>query len=612
MFLKRLFPYAVLVLLAKLALARYTVFGSWGVLPLLTGELCLAVLLAALVEGGSAKNRVRNFLWVDAILSLLLLTVVVFHAYFGRVPSVAALTWANRLSDVGGSVLRLFKPIDLLLVADLPLLWIAGRMVPGFGEASLGAPVRRVVLIVAGLAMVANVVAGVVVPAGDLTASSYRYGLVSAQAIDAVSNRLRPAAVTTDVSDPAAVQARADELSGYADLPARPIAPGEARDRNVIVVVMECLQGLAVGRTVGGQPVTPNIDRLAADGLYMPNGYSQVSAGNTADAEFIASTSLYPLGAAPTAEALGDRAFPSLPRMLRDSGYDTLTFHVNDLTFWNRDELYPALGIDTAYEKSFFGNEDVVGMGSSDEVLYARALPELRKRADAGTPFFATFVTITSHHPFRLPDDRQRLDLTPELQGTLVGDYLVAQNYADHALGTLIDGLKESGLYEDSIIVVFGDHFGLQQAQMSDKDMAAAEALLGRPYNDADRTNVPIVIAEPGAGQPRVIDRPTGQIDIVPTVMAMLGLPREGLVVFGRDVLVDGPVFLGVRYYLPAGSYITEDDVVVVRSADKTEVYDARTRAQKTQVPPEAVADVRRVTELQELSDAYLEALPRR
>src|SRR5690606_19350781 len=92
--------------------------------------------------------------------------------------------------------------------------------------------------------------------------------------------------------------------------------------------------------------------------------------GNTSDAEFVVNTSYYipPRGAA--AQVYAGKSLPSLPKLLQAQGYDTATFHTNVVEFWNRGEMYKALGFNRYYDQEFFGEEDTIFFGASDEVLY--------------------------------------------------------------------------------------------------------------------------------------------------------------------------------------------------------------------------------------------------
>ncbi|MBA4371203.1 MAG: hypothetical protein C0418_06480 [Coriobacteriaceae bacterium] len=609
--LSRSFVYMALALGVKLLVARYVLFGAWDLAGFAIGEAVFVAFLVGVLDARRSPTW-KGLVWVDGVLSVLLVAAMAYHAQFDRVPSLQVLGWVSELRGVGGSVVALLRPHYALLFASLPAWWVASRLRPDFVEPLLGPGVRRVLLRVAVLGIVVNIAVGLVRPSPDFSRVARERGIVNAEIIDALQRAFQRR-IPVDAEDTAAIQESVDHLAGYPGEPVRSRPAGEARGRDVIVILVESLQGIAVDREVGGHKVTPNIDALAAEGLYFPNTYAQVSAGNTADCEFMLNTSLYPLESKPVSIEYGGKSIPSLPKRLAAAGYVTATFHPNTVTYWNRDELYPALGFKEVYEQEFFGGEDIAGIGASDEVLFDKALPVLAEKHRRGVRYYATFVTLTGHHPFELPADKRRLELPAEMRGTLVGDYLVSMNYTDAAIGEFIGGLKREGLYEDSIIVIVGDHFGLQNAQMTQKELSLVEEMLGRPYNDADRLNVPLVIAAPGTGDTGVSERVCGQIDVAPTLSAMLGLPPEGTVHFGRDLLADAPALLGIRYYEPVGTYIDDERIVMPSGGGETRVFDSRSRAPLSGKPPVgAKSKMERISKLQLLSDAYLDALPRR
>jgi len=606
---KRAFLYFALALLVKLAVARFVVFGAWDPAGLIFGEVCFAVLVAAFYDV-RREPTLRLLLVTDAFWTTALVVVMIFNAQFGRVPSVEALGWAGQVRGVSGSVVELLRPGYLLFYVDLPIFWLVARRWPAFLRPALSTEVRRVVLWVVIAATLVNVAVALFVPAPDFNLTAQSRGIVNAELAELVGMSFKTQ-MLVDAGDPAGVQAAVDETIGRDGSGATAATTGSARGRNVVIVLVESLQGLAVGREVNGQPVTPTFDALVADGQYWPNTYSQVAAGNTSDAEFMFNTSLYPLESKPMAEEYGSRAFPSLAKLLKPQGYTSMTFHPNDVTFWNRDELYPALGFDEIYDRTFFGEEDIIGIGPSDDVLFSKTLPVLEERYAAGQPFYAALVTLTGHHPFHVPEDKQQLELPADMEGTLFGDYLAAMHYTDDALGRFIAGMKQSGLYEDSVIVVVGDHFGLQQSQMSATDLKLAEEMLGRPYNDADRMNVPLVIVAPGALEPGVSRDPAGQVDVLPTVAGLLGAPLDGSVHFGRDLMSEQTTLLGLRYYFPKGTYVDDTMVVIPETANVVRAYDARTREPIPDVQArEAARTAVRADRMGLISDSYVDALP--
>ncbi|MFD2880460.1 LTA synthase family protein [Paenibacillus rhizoplanae] len=140
-------------------------------------------------------------------------------------------------------------------------------------------------------------------------------------------------------------------------------------------------------------------------------------------------------------------------------------------------------------------------------------------------------MTASSHHPFKVPDSFRRIQMPDKLQDTMLGDYLTAVNYTDYAIGTLIDGLKRQGMWEDTVLVLYGDHFGLQPKDVPEEQV---EGALGIKYdNRISRFNIPLIIHAPGMKQGQVVEQTGGQLDVLPTVANLLGGIAEGRRVHG-------------------------------------------------------------------------------
>ena len=214
--------------------------------------------------------------------------------------------------------------------------------------------------------------------------------------------------------------------------------PGSAAGKHVIVVQVEALQAAAIGAKVAGASVTPNLDRLASESWYFPNHVSGAGLGTTSDAEFVVNTSLYPPEGAAASLAYADRELTSLPRILGQNGYESYTFHTNSVKYWNRSQLYPALGFSQYFDKSYFGSADKIAFGASDRVLFDKTLDKLAAADRRGTRFYAQVITMSSHFPFtEVPMGRRTLPLANPYTGTIEGDYLTEINYADTEIGSL-------------------------------------------------------------------------------------------------------------------------------------------------------------------------------
>ncbi|MDP4098685.1 LTA synthase family protein [Paenibacillus sp. P96] len=387
---------------------------------------------------------------------------------------------------------------------------------------------------------------------------------------------------------------------------------GAGKNYNLIVVQLESVQNFLLNTSVHGQELTPVMNQLAAESLYFPYIFQQMGRGNTSDAEFLSNTSIYPVGNKPMSYAYAEKKLPSLARLMHKLGYKAWTFHVNQITFWNRDQLYKALNFDQYFDKPYFRKQMFNRFGASDEELFRVGLHKLTALQAHRKPFYAQFITASSHAPFTIPAASKRLKLPEHLQAQPLGDYLTAANYADYALGTFIDGLKKNGLWEKSVVVVYGDHFGLNRKKFKAKEVSQA---LGIAYHrHITRFNVPLMIHLPGQSG-RVVEQVGGQVDILPTVANIMGidLAKEGFTAFGHDLMNIDHNLIGIRYYLPTGSFFNNDILFI---AGKKGISDGKAVSIRTLQPIKDLSpyksDFEYIKKWMKLSDRYVKELPER
>ncbi|MBW7459022.1 LTA synthase family protein, partial [Paenibacillus sepulcri] len=397
------------------------------------------------------------------------------------------------------------------------------------------------------------------------------------------------------------------QVKGAAE-PEQPAYWNSAKGKNVIIVQLEAFQNFLVDLKIDGKEITPNMNALVHDHFYFPHFFQQVGQGNTADAEFVVNTSLYvpPNGAA--SEIYADRALPSMPKLLGANGYQTATFHTNSVIFWNRDQLYKALGWGKYYDDKFFGKSDLVSFGASDEVLYAKTAEELARFQESGKPFYAQIISMSGHHPFRIPAAKFKMELPKRYKGTLVGDYIQSQNYADYALGQFIDELKKNGVWDNSVIVLYGDHQGLPIYSLNNKEKKLMKEIYSRDYSLPDMMNIPLVISVPNE-QPQVFQQVGGQSDIYPTVANLIGVPLKDQVIFGRDILNQTANVLPERYYLPSGSFITAKGAFVPGSGYADGIT-YPLEGGKVAKPLDAKSEYDKAHRLISMSDEFVSSLP--
>ncbi|MEF3305088.1 LTA synthase family protein [Paenibacillus sp. GYB003] len=623
-FWKSMFFRIALLLWLKLIVLRVFIYHKidWSGAAL---DLASVLAAAGAVELLVPRKVKKAAFWgLNALGSLILFAATLYFTHFGSIVTYTSLYGLKQVLQVSSSVKRAMHPENYVFFIDMAiaaLLWLYRKKrgsLPHWSGISPGkASIAAVVLIAVAVSALSIRVEGKVrnelVRAEKLGFFNYQ----SSFALEAWENSRETKFASTEQAADTIKKIRSKfpyrPQPDDAETASESRLFGSQKGKNVIVVQIESLQNFTIGYTVDGQPLTPVLNGLAEQSFYFDNVYQQIGQGNTSDAEFMFNTSLYPAGSIPMSTGFGNRELPSFPKLLREQGYRTMTFHVNDVTFWDRDELYPALGFDRYFDKPYFTNDEFNAFGASDEQLYRAGIKQLTALRDANVPFYAQFVTASSHHPFVIPDDKKKIRLPADkYKNTQVGEYLEAVNYADYALGTFIDQLKATGLWDNSILVVYGDHSGLKP-QYNDPDELTR--LLGIPYHEyVTRFNVPFIVHVPGQTEGETIGQAGGQLDMMPTVANLLGisLGERNFVHFGSDLLnIERNVF-GIRYYLPTGSFIN-DDILFIPG----ESFEDGTAVRLDTLEP--VADVTPYKKdyyytmaLMKSSDEYMKVLPKR
>jgi len=598
----------------KICFVRQVIYNEWRFSPAAVSELPVIALIF-----GAACLLLRRFprvcgwvmLAIYALISVLFFAMVLYYQYFGTLVTYTSLLELHQAGEVADSIASLIQKRFLLLVADVPV-WVLvlavfqrarrgrgevrERKMSGWGYAAL-------LLAIAAFALgntYRTVSAGIV----NELKKAEEMGVLTYQAYVAYADLKRGHAWSGGDISPAKIRALK-----RIEAAEEPVHWAAAKGKDLYVIQLEAFQNFVIGRTVEGQEITPNLNELVEQSLYFDRFFQQIGKGNTSDAEFAVNTSLYPTNSLPMSKLTAGREVPSLPRILRPLGYESVTLHTNEVQFWSRDLMYPALGFDRYYDKSYFGEEDVIMFGASDEMLYRKSMPVFEEIKSRGSSVYAHLIAMSSHNPFDLPEDKPALRLPQEWENTLFGKYIQACHYADYALGMFIEELKARGLWDDAMIVVYGDHFGFPDNAPEEERRLAAEWLGIPSYTKVQMFNVPLIIRVPGV-EGEVIHRTGGQVDVMPTVANLLGVDTSDMVVFGQDLLNNGGNVLGQRFYLPTGSFINEE-VMFIPGKTFDDGYALPLDPGAPLPDKESYRDdFRRVLKLLEWSDSYVDRLP--
>lgn len=343
---------------------------------------------------------------------------------------------------------------------------------------------------------------------------------------------------------------------------------GIANGKNVIIIQVEALQSFVIDRFYDGQEITPFLNKLKDDSYYFENYYYTVGAGNTSDAEFEVNNSIYASSIASVYTTYYDKNYYGLPFILKDNGYtEASAFHGYDKKFWNREEAYKYLGFDNFYSSEDFSSGDIIGMGVSDKTFLKETASKIKKMQE---PFYSFIVTLSSHHPFYIGQENEKIKVNENAKGTLFGDYLNATNYVDSALKSFFDEMKKCGLYDNSIFVIYGDHFAIPNYNEESANLVAE--FVGHDFSYMDMFNVPCIIHVPNNENGENIETVASHVDMLPTLLHLLGIENEKSIMMGNDLFTVKDNVVCEQMHVGIGSFISEDVFYYVSNSG-LEVY---------------------------------------
>ncbi|MBW2497719.1 MAG: LTA synthase family protein [Deltaproteobacteria bacterium] len=314
---------------------------------------------------------------------------------------------------------------------------------------------------------------------------------------------------------------------------------GIARGRRVVMIQLEAIVHWTMGLEVDGTPVMPFLTSLADQGLSWDYVMDVTAMGRTSDAEFAVMTGLLPDTSRPNSFAHPDRAPTYLPRVLKDAGYGTASYHGYVRSFWNRAYTHPVYGFDEMYFDEAYPREEILGLGVPDGVVYDYLLEKLGEEQEDELSF-SFYISLSSHHPFvYTPAEYNSLfpSLTLDEGWGLLGPYLRSARYTDDALAAFFAGMEERGLLEDTVFVIYGDH------DMGGLRTERTLPQVGPLAYSVAAERVPFIVLVPGEEEliarhrDAHTDATAGLHDTFPTLMHLLGEPIP-LGVLGTNLLV--------------------------------------------------------------------------
>lgn len=237
---------------------------------------------------------------------------------------------------------------------------------------------------------------------------------------------------------------------------------GILENKNVLIIQLESVQEFVAHRTINGREITPNLNKFLNENIEFTNMHMQ-SYSSTSDSEYSTITSTYPMENGMSYSKYFLNTYNTIFDIFNDKNYYTSYMHGNVPSFWNRGNVYSRMNIDNlSFIDDFEEQSEMISGYLSDELLYKQSVQKIK---NGETPFMTFIVAASSHTAFDLPGIQNKYDKISidvgKYKDTYFGNYLEAMNYADYAFGILLNELKKADLYEDTAILVFGDHNGI-------------------------------------------------------------------------------------------------------------------------------------------------------
>lgn len=544
---------------------KYLVFGCFG----------SALLISSIFSFVKQSKRVKGLIISNFIISLIIFIDVVYNRYFCDVTSVALVKQARLAAEVKSSVTALLKPYDLLIFIDIIIIYILYKkfrhllsdVKPKF---SLRV-VKFASILSLGLIFSITSVKALEKEQPGITKTMYdkkyvvrRIGSVNFHAFDfyryITSNVLKKQKISQDEINEINKFLEQKNLSKDVEY------FGSMKGKNLIVVQLEAFQGFLLNKKINGQEITPNLNKLAKESLVLDNCFYQTAFGGTSDAEFLLNNSLIPIREGAVYYQYAGNKFEALPDKMKEIGYFTAVMHANRPGFWNRVNMYKSLGFDVYENENNFIIDETQGLGLSDKSFFKQAVEKMKKYEK---PFYTFLITLSSHYPYKDYQNKiNNIINAGEFEGTIIGDYIKSAKYTDEAIGEFIELLKKEGLWDNSVVLFYGDHYAIpyDQKDVMGKLLYGRDKITDIEWQEAQK--IVAMIHFPNNEFKGHVTSVTGQYDFYPTLANLFGI--EVKYVLGRDILNTDEGFVVLRN----GTWIT-NEIAYLNFVDK--IIDRRT-----------------------------------
>jgi lipoteichoic acid synthase len=509
----------------------------------------------------SRPLRLTFLYLIDCGVTFIIISDMLFYRYFSDVLSMPVISQASVVTSVKSSIVSLLHISDLVFALDLfiiPFVLYINKMVSSLSGISYGKRIIRFAFaLIIGCGLCSYGIFNLLKTQPFILNSFYdrvyivqNIGLLSFHSIDAFKFVKSKDKEALPITEDNKVDIREFFNGKNTDQPQNPKLFGAGKDKNLITIQVEALQGFVINRSIKGQEITPNLNRLIKSSLYFDNYYTETAGGGTSDAELLSNVSMFPAKEGSAYIRFSGNEYYSLAKRLKQEGYYASAMHAYKPGFWNRSVMYKNLGFDEFVNKNSLVQDEIVGMGLSDKSFFRQSLEYMEKYKE---PYYSLLITLTSHYPFDNDEKYYSKFDVGEYKDTFLGNYLESIHYADEAMGEFIEELEARGIMDRSVLAIYGDHFAIPK----DKSEYLAE-FLGLDemddFNWMKMQTVPFIIHIPGGKHIGTEHIAGGGVDFMPTVLNIMGVDGSNMPMLGRDLMNSSEGMAILRH----GNFITD------------------------------------------------------
>lgn len=451
------------------------------------GDLAIILILGSFGYLCHPKNRFTYYLILDIFLSAICMINSVYYTFYSSFASVSMLSLTQYIGDVGDAVVEnVLQLKDLVyVIGPLVLILVHVKLKKKNYYKKIETKRDRKKRMTKTLISGAAVLGLFIVTLSSLDISRFikqwnkeyivmRFGIYIYQSNDLITS-IQPKLNAMFGYDKAKKNFN-DYFASREDAKTNDYT-GIFEGKNILVIHAESIQNNVIGLEFNGEEVSPNLNKIASEGMYFSNYYSQVSVGTSSDTELTFSTSLMPTKSGTAFVSYSNRTYNSIPKLLSEKGYYTFSMHANNADFWNRRTMHNSLGYQRFYSKKDYEvtPETTIGLGLSDKEFFKQSIPKLEKINKEHENWYGLMIMLTNHTPFSETEKYGEFDVDmketvtneagtteevihPYMEGTKLGNYFKSVHYADSALGQLFEDLDAAGLLDNTIVVLYGDH----------------------------------------------------------------------------------------------------------------------------------------------------------